>query len=91
MTCESCHAGMGSSESAWGSMSGEHRKHLQENFDCGECHLEVTSDGLTIATPTLHVNGQPDLQFSEDGFAYSPGSKSCTGSCHGENHNNDGW
>jgi predicted CxxxxCH...CXXCH cytochrome family protein len=41
--CGSCHAGPQSGEAAWGTMSGEHRKHLQEgDVSCNDCHQSVT-------------------------------------------------
>lgn len=91
MQCDSCHAGMGSSESAWGSMSGEHRKHLQENFDCGECHLEVTSDGMSIQDPLLHVDDVNQVQLANMGITYNGATGRCAGDCHGKSHDNEGW
>ena len=92
MQCGSCHPGMASSESAWASMSGEHRKHLQESgVTCGTCHLDVTSDGLSIRGPLLHVDGLNQLRFTAAGFSFDGGTKRCSGTCHGERHDNDGW
>jgi predicted CxxxxCH...CXXCH cytochrome family protein len=91
MQCDSCHPGMGSSENAWGSMSGEHRKHLQENFDCGECHLEVTSDGMSIQDPLQHVDGINQVQLANTGITYNGSTRRCAGGCHGKSHDNEGW
>ncbi len=92
MQCGSCHPGMASSESAWESMSGEHRKHLQESgVTCGSCHLDVTSDGISIRGPLLHVDGLNQLRFSAAGFSFDGGTNRCSGTCHGERHDNEGW
>jgi predicted CxxxxCH...CXXCH cytochrome family protein len=84
-TCAGCHPGLGSTSTAWGTMSGAHRKHLGLGYTCAECHSAVTTDGTTIAAPMLHVNGAKDVAFLATGFAYSGGR--CTGTCHGTNHN----
>jgi predicted CxxxxCH...CXXCH cytochrome family protein len=89
--CTGCHPGAQSGESAWQSMSGEHRKHLGEGMSCQECHSSVTSDGRTIRAPTLHVDGQRQIVFSAGGMSYDPGSKRCSGSCHGEGHSGESW
>jgi predicted CxxxxCH...CXXCH cytochrome family protein len=91
MDCDSCHAGMASSESAWGSMSGDHRKHLREGFDCGDCHLDVTSDGQSILDASLHVDRNVQLHFSDALLIYNSGTGRCSGTCHGETHNNHPW
>ncbi len=91
MQCNSCHAGMTSGESAWESMSGEHRKHLQENFTCGNCHLDVTDDGLSIRGPLLHVDGANQVSFTDSRIHYNESTGRCAGNCHGENHENERW
>lgn len=91
MSCTSCHPGMTSSESAWGSMSGEHRKHLQENFTCGNCHLDVTEDGVSIHGPLLHVDGASQIRFTDTRIHSNELTGRCAGNCHGENHENQRW
>ena len=91
MQCNSCHPGMTSSESAWGSMSGEHRKHLQEDFTCGNCHLDVTDDGFAILRPPLHVDGVKDIGFTDTRIQYNQMTGRCSGNCHGENHQSEPW
>jgi predicted CxxxxCH...CXXCH cytochrome family protein len=91
MQCNSCHAGMTSGESAWESMSGEHRKHLQENFTCGNCHLDVTDDGLSIRGPLLHVDGANQVSFTDSRIHYNESTGRCAGNCHGDNHENERW
>ena len=91
LQCNSCHAGMASSEGAWETMSGKHRKHLQEGVDCGACHADVTGDGQSIQSPLLHVDGANQVRFSVAGFTYSPGTGRCSGSCHDESHQSEAW
>lgn len=87
-TCAGCHPAMNSTSTAWGTMSGSHRRHLGLGYSCADCHRGVTSDGTTIAAPLLHVNGAKDVAFSVANFTYSGGR--CTGACHGQSHN-DAW
>jgi predicted CxxxxCH...CXXCH cytochrome family protein len=91
MQCDSCHPGLGSSEDAWDSMSGEHRKHLKEGFDCGNCHLDVTQDGLSIWGPLLHVDGANQIRFTDLSISYDPATGRCSGDCHGKNHEDKSW
>lgn len=91
MQCNSCHPDMTSGESAWGSMSGEHRKHLQENYTCGNCHLDVTDDGASIRGPLLHVDGAVQIRFTDTRITYNPNTDRCSGNCHGENHQSEDW
>ena len=85
-TCSGCHPGMNSTSTAWGTMSGSHRKHLGMGYTCGDCHNTVTTNGTTIAAPMLHVDGVKQVAFSVANFTYSGGR--CTGTCHGQGHNN---
>ena len=91
MQCDSCHPGIGSSEGRWATMSGEHRKHLQEGFNCGNCHLDVTENGLSIRGPILHVDGTRQIRFTDTRITYNPATGRCSGSCHGENHQSESW
>jgi predicted CxxxxCH...CXXCH cytochrome family protein len=91
MQCSSCHPGMNSSEGAWETMSGEHRKHLQEDVTCGDCHLDVTEDGTSIRAPLLHVDGLNQLRFSDPRVSFNPATGRCSGNCHGESHNSERW
>lgn len=85
-SCSSCHADRGT-PARWASMSGDHVKHLLEGFQCDECHSPTVSGSNTIVDATLHVNGVPDLDLGDISFDGS----TCTGSCHGENHNGRTW
>lgn len=91
MQCDSCHASLDSGESSWETMSGEHRKHLQEGIHCGTCHYDVTEDGQSIRAPVLHVDGANQVRFTEAGITYSPGTGRCSGQCHGERHESERW
>jgi len=75
----------------WGSMSGEHRKHLNEGFNCGNCHVDVTDNGLSIREPLLHVDGANQVRFTDSQVTYNPATGRCSGSCHGENHQSESW
>jgi len=90
MQCNSCHPGMASAND-WGSMSGEHRKHLNEGFNCGNCHVDVTDNGLSIREPLLHVDGANQVRFTDSQVTYNPATGRCSGSCHGENHQSESW
>ena len=59
------------------------------NITCADCHRSVTSDGANIVAPALHVDKRRQTTFPA-GFTYDPATRRCTGSCHGENHN-DTW
>ncbi len=91
MQCDSCHPGMGSTEGRWATMSGEHRKHLQEGFNCGNCHLDVTENGLSIRAPLSHVDGAKQIRFTDTRINYNPATGRCSGSCHGEDHQSERW
>jgi predicted CxxxxCH...CXXCH cytochrome family protein len=88
LTCAGCHPAMNSTSTLWGTMSGEHRRHLGlTGVTCGDCHRTVTLNGLTVIAPALHVNGKREISFSAAGFTYNPATRTCTGTCHGDNHN----
>jgi predicted CxxxxCH...CXXCH cytochrome family protein len=87
-TCSTCHPGMNSGSTAWGTMSGQHRKHLGfGNVTCGDCHQAVTTNGTSIVNKALHIDKQREVKFSAAGFSYDAATRRCTGSCHGQNHN----
>ncbi|MCA9678903.1 MAG: CxxxxCH/CxxCH domain-containing protein [Kofleriaceae bacterium] len=86
--CGSCHAGQNSGSTAWSTMSGDHRKHLNLGYKCGECHQTVSNAaGTAIIAPLLHVDGQKQVKFVATTITYNPATKRCTGPCHGEGHN----
>ncbi len=85
--CDACH-GSQANASSWFDLSGEHREHLGEGVQCGDCHATTVAGNSTIIDPDLHVNGELDLELPA-GITYN--GSTCTGSCHGESHNNRGW
>jgi predicted CxxxxCH...CXXCH cytochrome family protein len=91
MQCDSCHPGMASNQDAWDTMSGEHRKHLKEGLHCGNCHFDVTSDGISIRGPLLHVDGANQIRLSDTRIIYDPATNRCTGPCHDKDHEDKRW
>lgn len=89
--CQWCHPGMESSDEDLRTMSGEHRKHLKEELDCGNCHNNVTSDGMSIHAPLLHVDGENQIDFTDLAISYNPATGRCAGDCHGKKHENKRW
>ena len=87
MTCTSCHGGAGNTAG----MSGDHNRHVNgEGNTCNECHQTVAAGNTTIADPALHINGSPQVAFTAAGFTYDPATGRCTGTCHGQDHD-DVW
>jgi len=90
LSCASCHPDLSSGQTAWDLMTGRHVAHLGREASCEDCHGETTADGLSILSPTLHVNGSKDLAFSTSDMRWN-GNRSCTGTCHGTEHSNRPW
>jgi predicted CxxxxCH...CXXCH cytochrome family protein len=89
--CGACHGSIGNSGS-WDGMSGDHRKHLSHNTSCEDCHASVTSNGNNILSPGLHVDGNKQVQYGAGiTMSWDPGTKACSGDCHGEEHKGDRW
>lgn len=87
VTCHSCHADM-STKPRWGTMSGRHDDHLDEDLGCHECHADTAASNTAIGTKALHVNGVKDTSFPS-GMVLTNGK--CTGTCHGEGHTARSW
>jgi len=84
LSCNGCHP--------TGGLGGEHEKHINdENMTCNECHLQVAGSSTTIIAPTLHVDGQKQVQMEVTTITWNPGNRRCTGPCHGEDHGDEGW
>ena len=75
--------------------SGKHDKHVNgEGISCTTCH-----DTGKLAP--LHFNDYGDnttgsearqtVDPSGAGITYNSGTNTCTGSCHGKNHDNKNW
>lgn len=86
LNCASCHPDT-NTPAAWNTLSGKHELHLSEGVTCDECHSTVVGPNETITNPALHVNGDKDV--APTGVTWN--GSSCTGSCHGHNHDNDNW
>lgn len=84
--CDDCHAGPSSGRDAWDQMSGEHEDHLREGITCSDCHDATTQDNATISDPARHINGTADYAGT---LSYN--GASCTGTCHGEGHQQERW
>ncbi|MEJ2696203.1 MAG: CxxxxCH/CxxCH domain-containing protein [Candidatus Sulfobium sp.] len=72
--------------------SNSHVKHFEQLqqfswFSCATCHYATTTDGLTIANRTNHVNMQYDVSPAPDvyfDYVYDEGGGKCLNiSCHG--------
>ncbi|MCA9617656.1 MAG: hypothetical protein KC731_01455 [Myxococcales bacterium] len=87
MSCKSCHPG--STGGGWNAMSGEHNKHMNENVDCNDCHHATTTNDTSISGLGVHVNGNVEIDFGSNQITRT--NNRCTGTCHGENHNQETW
>ena len=89
MTCASCHPGPASTLTQFGTMSGQHRVHMEQGVRCNECHGATVNAAGAIIDPTKHVNGLRELLFAVTPFAYASGR--CNGTCHNQTHTNETW
>lgn len=78
--CGDCHSERG--------LGGRHDDHLEEGVSCEDCHAGTAASDRKIADTALHVNGTVDVELDGD-VTWNNGR--CSGSCHGERHNNEGW
>jgi predicted CxxxxCH...CXXCH cytochrome family protein len=85
--CASCHPDQYSPAGDWNQMSGRHKQHLDQEADCSTCHSQVVNANETVVGPQYHVNGSPDVLPT----AVTWDGTTCTGSCHGHNHDHEGW
>lgn len=89
-TCATCHPAQNSTSTQWGTMSGDHRRHLAEGYECDDCHKTVAGTGGTsVIAPLLHVDGMKEVSFKVATITWDPTTKRCTGVCHDEH--NDTW
>ncbi|HEU0034987.1 MAG TPA: CxxxxCH/CxxCH domain-containing protein [Kofleriaceae bacterium] len=92
VACSGCHPTQESGAAGWGNMSGPHMLHMSlAGVSCADCHSTTTTDGTTIASKALHINGLRDVAITEPGFAYDGAKATCNGSCHGYVHAGDVW
>ena len=76
LTCTSCHRLDGTN------MSGAHRRHIQANVQCSQCHATVINAARTIIAPMLHVNGLHEVKLANG--TYDAAQRRCTNTaCHG--------
>ena len=89
-TCHDCHPDPSSGRDAWRArfIGERHEDHLREGMTCSDCHGATTNAGLQIIAPALHVDGEIQLQLPS-GITHT--GTTCTGSCHGENHQYEQW
>ncbi|MEZ4237553.1 MAG: CxxxxCH/CxxCH domain-containing protein [Myxococcota bacterium] len=89
MDCESCHR----TTAGWNTMSGLHQAHLAEDasITCNDCHAAVVDRNLVVDGPGRHVNGVRDVSFYETTISTSNNGGTCTGVCHGTEHDTLGW
>jgi hypothetical protein len=86
VVCGDCHAIASSGFAGIVQLSGEHREHFGHNVGCEVCHPN-TDDGNDIENPTTHVDGEVTLDMPD----VTVDDGRCSGSCHGENHQNEDW
>lgn len=88
-TCNDCHAGPNAGRSRWDTMSGAHSDHLREGVPCSDCHGATVDATNAIVTPVNHVDGNVQLSFSASTMSRTNGT--CTGACHGQDHDAEIW
>ena len=94
--CLQCHA-FGTSEFN-SFVSGEHDKHVNdEGIGCRECHnMALQTPGALnhfrfLSTPQMEGPASGTFQNSTGSVVYNPTAKTCTGTCHGEDHDGEDW
>lgn len=90
--CTGCHPTQESGAAGWGNMSGPHSLHISlVGVTCASCHGGTTTDGTTIASRDLHINGLRDVAIDAPGFTWDEKLATCNGTCHGYAHVTDVW
>jgi predicted CxxxxCH...CXXCH cytochrome family protein len=84
--CNGCHLDWTST--SWSSMGGHHQRHMNEGFDCSDCHADTVNAAHEIVGPDKHVDGSPTIHIVHD-ITWTDGK--CTGTCHDEVHSNRVW
>lgn len=89
--CEICHRDQNVANEFNSYFSGEHTMHINgEGALCTECHDTGKLSNVhfnDLATPAMNEAGQTML----DALNYNQTLKTCTVTCHGENHSNRSW
>lgn len=87
--CNTCHGDAASSRT----MSGLHRKHLEEGARCVDCHGDTVDAANVIVGAELHVNGAKDVALTAAGMSRT--ASRCSGTCHlggeEERHDREDW
>lgn len=82
LDCDSCHDDGRGGGGGRDRLSGEHRRHSQENIGCVECHGAVVNQALDFVDPDLHINGVFDVSIPTGG-AFDAARQSCSNlACH---------
>ena len=89
--CNSCHPSLASTTAEWETMSGDHRRHLNDNMTCVECHGATVSAQNEVNDVLNHLDGEKDVMFTTSMVAYVAATRRCTGACHGKNHDSLTW
>lgn len=83
--CNSCHSDGGNADS----MSGMHKKHLEEDMECTDCHASVVNGAMAIIAPNLHIDGAKSVLIASGG-TWQPSTLRCSNlACHGSESWND--
>ncbi|MEQ1564493.1 MAG: CxxxxCH/CxxCH domain-containing protein [Myxococcota bacterium] len=87
LACYDCHADL-TTPQYWNVMSGHHEEHLQQgDITCYDCHQSVVDAAQYVIAPQYHVNGQAEVLAPSAPWK----GATCTGECHGEDHDNRAW
>jgi hypothetical protein len=87
-TCDGCHG----FERGWGDMSGYHEEHLEEpGVVCNDCHAAIVDRSGAVVTAPRHVDGVRDVSMFDPSMERDAATGTCTGSCHGYDHDGRGW
>lgn len=86
--CDGCHR----TTSGWDQMSGYHAEHMEQpGIVCNDCHPALIDRQDHIVTPPRHVDGERDVSITEAGMDRDPATGTCSGTCHGYDHDGRGW
>lgn len=70
-------------------MSGQHKRHIDEGIACAECHGATVDASGSIVQPLLHVNGFAEVAIGGANVSFT--GAACTGLCHTKLHFAEGW
>lgn len=80
LACSGCHddGGQGGEN-----MSGKHKKHLDEDMRCADCHGAVVNQQMAVIAPDLHINGLHEIDMPNG--QWDAATRTCTNvGCHGD-------